>query len=57
MDVREIMDNGLFEQAVNLMDDNIREELHRELVPCTDEEFLSAYIKAHEEKFGESFSV
>lgn len=38
-----------------LMDDNIREELHAELAPCTSEEFLEAYKKAHRQKYGEEF--
>ena len=38
-----------------LMDDDIREELHAELAPCTSEEFLEAYKKAHFEKYGEEF--
>lgn len=57
MNAKEIIDNGLYNQAVNLMDDEIREELHSELAPCTDEEFLAAYIKAHKEKFGEDFKI
>lgn len=54
---RDIIDAGLYQQAVNLMDDDIREELHRELAPCSDEEFLAAYIRRHEEKYGEQFTV
>ena len=42
-----------FESAIELMDEDIREKLHSELVPCTEQEFFSAYEKAHEEKFGE----
>ena len=57
MNAKEIIDSGLYNQAINLMDDELREELHRELAPCTDEEFLEAYIKAHEEKFGEEFAI
>lgn len=55
MDVNGIIEAGLYEACVNLMDDEIREQLHFELAPCTDEEFLAAYIKRHEEKFGEVF--
>jgi len=44
-----------FDVAVNLMDDELREELHRELAPCADQEFFDAYAKAHEIKFGESW--
>lgn len=46
-----------FEAAVNLMDDEIREALHAELAPCTEQEFFAAYCKAHEEKYGEEFAV
>lgn len=46
-----------FETAVNLMDDEIRESLHAELAPCTEQEFFDAYCKAHEEKYGEEFAI
>lgn len=42
--------------AVNLMDDDLREELHIKLAPCTDQEFFDEYAKAHREKFGEDFA-
>ena len=44
-----------FPAAVQLMDDEIRERLHNELAPCTDQEFFDAYCEAHEEKYGEEF--
>ena len=40
-----------------LMDDEIREELHMELAPCTEQEFLDAYVERHAEKFGEDFDI
>ena len=46
-----------FDAAVNMMDDAIREELHNELAPCTDQEFIDAYIEAHEAKYGEQFEI
>lgn len=46
-----------FDAAVILMDDDIREELHDELAPCTDQEFFDAYAKAHAEKFGEEWEL
>ena len=46
-----------FEAAVNLMDDEIREQLHDEMAPCEDQEFIDAYVKAHEKKFNEDFVV
>lgn len=42
-----------YDVAVAMMDDEIRERLHRELAPCTDQEFLTAYEKAHADKYGE----
>lgn len=42
-----------YDVAVNFMDDDLREKLHFELAPCTDQEFFDAYEKAHQEKFGE----
>lgn len=46
-----------FDAAVNLMDDDIREMLHEEIAPCTDQEFFDAYCKAHEDKFGEEWEL
>lgn len=54
---QDIIDAGLYNAAVNLMDDDIREELHSEIAPCTDIEFLEAYMKRHEEKYGVPFTV
>lgn len=44
-----------FAAAVNLMDDDIREQLHTELAPCTNQEFFDAYVKAHSQMFGEDW--
>ena len=46
-----------FDACVILMDDEIREELHMELAPCTEQEFLDAYVERHAEKFGENFQI
>ena len=46
-----------FEVAVNLMDDDIREEVHADLAPCTDQEFMDEYVKRHEAKYGETFVI
>ena len=43
--------------AVNLMDDDLREELSVELAPCTEQEFFEAYAKAHEAKFCEEWEL
>lgn len=46
-----------YNAAVELMDDDIREDLAREMAPCTEQEFFSAYEKAHEEKYGEAWEL
>lgn len=43
--------------AVELMDDEIREELAAELSPCTYQEYCDAYSAAHLAKYGEIFRV
>ncbi len=57
MTAKEIIENGLYNQAVALMDDEIREELHAKMAPCTDEEFLKVYMEEHEKKYGEEFAI
>lgn len=45
-----------FDVAVNLMDDDIREEIHARGI--TDKQaFVDAYAERHAEKFGETFVV
>lgn len=56
-EVKEIIENGLYEAAVNLMDDEIREKMHREGKYNTNEEFLTEYCKRHFEKYGEEFQI
>lgn len=46
-----------YEVAVELMDDEIREDLHFKLAPCTDQDFFTAYEKAHAEKYGEEWEL
>ena len=46
-----------YDAAVELMDDDLREELHRELAPCTEQEFFLAYEKAHAAKYGEEWEL
>lgn len=46
-----------YDAAVNVMDDDIREALHDKLAPCTKQEFMDAYVKAHAEKFGKDFAT
>lgn len=44
-----------YDAAVMLMDDEIREEVHAELAPCSDQGFFDAYCKRHLQKNGEAF--
>lgn len=57
MTAHEIIENNLYSAAVALMDDEIREKLHDELSPCTDEEFLTAYMEEHEKKYRAPFCI
>lgn len=57
MNAKEIIKAGLYSQAVELMDDEIRERLHREMAPCSEEDFLTAYMEAHAKKYNEEFSI
>ena len=57
-DAREIVESGNYPAAVALMDDELREELHRTMAPGTsDIGFLAAYMAAHLGKFGEEFAI
>ena len=44
-----------WDYIVSLMDDEIREAVHADMAPCTEDEFLDEYKKRHQEKYGEEF--
>lgn len=46
-----------FEAAVNLMDDDLREQLAAEICPCPEQEFYNRYCELHSERYGEEFYV
>lgn len=46
-----------FETAVELMDDDLREEIHHELAPCEQQKFYDEYCARHMAKFGMEFNV
>lgn len=46
-----------FDTAVALMDDDIREDVHMDLAPCSRQEFYDEYVKRHVEKYIEEFLV
>lgn len=49
-------DEVRFSSVVPFMDDEIRERLHEELSPCSNQTFFDAYLEAHLEKYGEDFA-
>ena len=55
--VDEIMDKGLYDAAVNLMDDDLRKDIHAILSPCSDREFLTMYLIRHKQVFGDDFCL
>lgn len=44
-----------FDLAVSLMDDDVREEVHADYAPCTNQEFFDAYCEYHKKAFKETF--
>ena len=46
-----------FDVAASLMDDDIREELHAALAPCTEQLFFDEYAKAHLARFDEDWEM
>lgn len=44
-----------FDAVVQLMDDDIREDVHGRIAPCSEQEFFDAYCAAHKNAFGEEF--
>lgn len=56
-----VMLNGCevdYDACVNLMDDEIREELHAEYAgEVTEQEFLDLYCEAHYKKYGQEFEI
>ncbi len=46
-----------FEATVMVMDDDLREEIHRDLTPCGAQEFYDVYCARHYKKFAEEFTI
>lgn len=44
-----------YKLAVSFMDDEIREQLHADLVPCSNQDFFNAYAKRHKDTFDEEW--
>lgn len=45
-----------YKAAVNLMDGSLREQVHAEMSPCSEQEFIERYAELHAKKFGEGFA-
>lgn len=45
-----------WDACVGLMDDDLREQVHDELAPCSEFRFLRRYAVLHQQKFGEAFA-
>lgn len=56
-DARKIVEDGLYDQAVNLMDDDIRERVHDALYGCDEVTFLSVYMGLHAHELHEEFQI
>lgn len=53
-----INDNPIdFSAAIMLMDDDLRDQAHSELAPCTDQMFVDRYCELHAAKYGKQFTV
>ena len=44
-----------YNTAVGFMRDDLREELHSELAPCTEQQFFDRYVEEHNKRFDEDF--
>ena len=45
--MKRLIDNKLMETISTYMEDDIRESIHFDLAPCSNEDFLKAYCKAN----------
>lgn len=45
----EITSRNLWDAIVNMMDDDIRETVHDDMAPCSEQEFLEAYLDRAQE--------
>lgn len=45
----QIEERGLWDTVTQFMDDDVRESVHDKLAPCTDKEFLKAYLQEADE--------
>lgn len=53
----DMLDRFQWDLIESYMDAEIAEQLNTELAPCSDMEFLAAYMKAHAAKFDSDFEI
>ena len=46
-----------YDFAVSIMDDDIREKLHNRMIPCTKQDFFSAYELEYLKKYDELWEL
>ncbi|KOA61002.1 hypothetical protein BAAM0499_03795 [Bifidobacterium animalis subsp. animalis MCC 0499] len=46
-----------WDAVVNMMDPQIREQLHNTIAPCSNQMFFDEYAKAHEAKYGQTWEL
>lgn len=46
-----------YDYAVEMMDDDIREQLHNDMCPCYKQDFFTAYEFAHIKKYGDIWEL
>lgn len=56
-DICHVIDNTSWQNVASYMDDDIRERVHSELAPCTEEKFLQRYCALHAQKYHAAFAV
>ena len=43
--IPEILNRNLWDVVANAMDDDVRESVHNDVAPCSEVEFLAAYLE------------
>ena len=54
--VNRVLEHSL-EVIASLMGDEIREQVHQELAPCSKKQFVTRYCQLHYEKYGQDFVI
>lgn len=46
-----------FGSCVAMMDNELREEVHNEISPCSEQEFINVYAEKHFQKYDVNFEI